>query len=110
MPLRALPRVVDDGNRAGIELGVVLEGVEPDLVPVRVVQLGQDPADAGPVHAGVLLDPGLDLEWLIDTSAILAAAETYLLITHLTGWDLDAYQNWLATTGARLAGAAEGNA
>ena len=34
---------------------LVLEGVEPDLVPVRVVQLGQDPADAGPVHPGVLL-------------------------------------------------------
>ena len=42
MPLRALPRVVDDGDR--------------------------------------LLDPAIDLEWLIDTSAILAAAETYLLI------------------------------
>ena len=41
--------------------------------------------------------------------SILAAAETYLLITRLTNWDLDAYQHWLATTGARLAGIAEGN-
>ena len=49
-----------------------------------------------------LLDPGVDLEWLIDTSSILAAAETYLLITRLTGWDLDTYQDWLATTGIRL--------
>ena len=33
----------------------------------------------------------------------LAAAETYLLITRLTGWDLDTYQHWLATICARLA-------
>jgi len=56
-----------------------------------------------------LLDPGLDLDWLIDTSTILDSAETYLLITRLTNWDLDAYQDWLATTGTRLAGIAEGN-
>ena len=56
-----------------------------------------------------LLDPGRDLQWLIDTSTILDAAETYLLITRLMGWDLDAYENWLATTGARLARIADGN-
>jgi AcrR family transcriptional regulator len=50
-----------------------------------------------------LLDPGVDLAWAIDTSTILGAAETYLLITRLTGWDLDAYQDWLVTTGTRLA-------
>ena len=49
-----------------------------------------------------LLDPGADLAWLIDTSTILGSAETYLLITRLTGWDLDAYQDWLVTTGIRL--------
>jgi hypothetical protein len=32
------------------------------------------------------------------TASVLAAAETYLLITRVTGWDLDAYQDWLATT------------
>ena len=52
-----------------------------------------------------LLDPGADLAWVIDTSSILAAAETYLLITRMTGWDLDAYQNWLVVTGTRLAAA-----
>jgi AcrR family transcriptional regulator len=55
-----------------------------------------------------LLDPGLDLEWLIDTTTILDAAETYLLITRLMRWDLDTYQDWLATTAARLARVAEG--
>jgi AcrR family transcriptional regulator len=49
-----------------------------------------------------LLDPAIDLDWLTDTSAIVAAAETYLLATRLTGWDLDAYQHWLATTCTRL--------
>jgi len=228
---------VNGGDLAGTGLGVVLAGVEADLVTVGVVQLGQDPADAGPVHPGVplaqrgqpvrelvdrvlvrhadgevvearggpgpggiepqaqprapvrvrqgdtqpvdvlgrdwaqaaltaptaaeriaasaavgrqimertgalfavaqqaaavepliagfwqqgreqsrhanavfwtrmaddgLLDPGIDLAWVIDTSSILAAAETYLLITRMTGWDLDAYQNWLVTTGIRL--------
>jgi hypothetical protein len=34
---------------------------------------------------------------------------TYLLITRLTGWDLDTYQGWLATTFARLARVADGN-
>jgi hypothetical protein len=56
-----------------------------------------------------LLDPGLDPQWLIDTSTILAAAETCLLITRLMGWDLDAYEDWLAATGARLARVADGN-
>jgi hypothetical protein len=56
-----------------------------------------------------LLDPGLNLQWLIDTSTILASAETYLLITRLMGWDLDAYQDWLAATGARLARVADEN-
>jgi hypothetical protein len=49
-----------------------------------------------------LLDPAVDLDWLTDTSTILAAAETYLLTTRLTGWDLDTYQHWLATTCTRL--------
>jgi len=50
-----------------------------------------------------LLGPAIDLAWLIDTTSILGAAETYLLITRLAGWDLDAYQDWLAATFTRLA-------
>ena len=49
-----------------------------------------------------LLDPAVNLAWLIDTSSILNSAETYLLITRMTGWDLDAYQDWLTVTSARL--------
>ena len=51
-----------------------------------------------------LLDPRVDLDWLIDTIIILAAAETYLLITRLTRWDLDTYQGWLATSFTRYPG------
>jgi len=49
-----------------------------------------------------LLDPGVDLAWVIDTASILGSAETYLVITRMLGWDLDEYENWLVTTTARL--------
>jgi hypothetical protein len=57
-----------------------------------------------------LLDPAIDLDWLIGTAALLAAAETYLLITRMTSWDLDTYQNWLAATFVRLSAPPTGNA
>jgi AcrR family transcriptional regulator len=50
-----------------------------------------------------LLDPDTDLDWLVDTTALLSAAETYLLITRMPGWDLDTYQDWLVTSMTRLA-------
>jgi AcrR family transcriptional regulator len=49
-----------------------------------------------------LLGPGADLTWLTDTTSILAAAETYLLITRTTGWNLDAYERWLIRTLSQL--------
>ena len=55
-----------------------------------------------------LLDPAADLAWLIDTASLLGAAETYLLVTRMTGWDLDTYQRWLAVTMTRLASSAAG--
>jgi AcrR family transcriptional regulator len=57
-----------------------------------------------------LLDPAVDLAWLIDTASLLTAAETYLLITHMTSWDLDTYQHWLAATLTRLSAPAAGSA
>ena len=56
---------------------------------------------SGPGQGG-LLGPAADLTWLIDTTSILAAAETYLLITRTTGWDLDAYERWLIRTFSQL--------
>jgi hypothetical protein len=49
-----------------------------------------------------LLAPGTDLPWLIDTTTVLIAAETYLLVTRMLGWDLDAYQEWLELSLTRL--------
>jgi AcrR family transcriptional regulator len=50
-----------------------------------------------------LLDPATDLSWLIDTTSLLAAADTYLLVTRMNGWDLDTYQDWITVTFTRLA-------
>jgi AcrR family transcriptional regulator len=50
-----------------------------------------------------LLDPAIDLAWLIDTTAVVVAAETYLLVTRMIGWNLDIYQSWLEVTLTRLA-------
>jgi len=49
-----------------------------------------------------LLPPGVDLTWLIDTATVIAAAETYLLVTRMLGWNLDAYQAWVAATWTRM--------
>jgi AcrR family transcriptional regulator len=49
-----------------------------------------------------LLPAGSDLAWLTDTASVISAAETYLLVTRMLGWDLDAYQAWLALTLTRL--------
>jgi AcrR family transcriptional regulator len=49
-----------------------------------------------------LLDQAIDLEWLIDTASLLGAAETYLLITRMTDWDLDGYELWLSRTWTSL--------
>jgi AcrR family transcriptional regulator len=49
-----------------------------------------------------LLPAGADLAWLIETASVLSAAETYLLVTRMHGWDLDAYQEWLGLTLTRL--------
>jgi hypothetical protein len=49
-----------------------------------------------------LLPARTDLAWLTDTASVLAAAETYLLVTRMFGWDLDAYEEWLHRTLTRL--------
>jgi AcrR family transcriptional regulator len=56
-----------------------------------------------------LLPPSVDLEWLRETTTVLALPETYLLIQKLqesTGWAGGTYRDWLITTWRRLAGAA----
>lgn len=50
-----------------------------------------------------LLKPPRDLDRITDTSSLLAAAETYLLITRMLGWNLDTYQAWLRATLTQIA-------
>lgn len=57
------------------------------------------------MHRDALLPPSIDLEWLTETATLVAHADTYLLIGTTTGWDIDAYREWLVTTWHRLAGA-----
>lgn len=49
-----------------------------------------------------LLPASIDLDWLVDTTVILSAAETRLIISRHLGWDREAYRAWLATTFRRL--------
>jgi AcrR family transcriptional regulator len=49
-----------------------------------------------------LLPARCDLAWLTDTATLLAQAETYLLVTKTTRWDITAYETWLRTTWTRL--------
>ena len=55
------------------------------------------------IHDDGFLPPSVDLEWLTETATLVAHAETYLLIGRTTGWDVDTYRDWLATTWHRLA-------
>jgi hypothetical protein len=57
-----------------------------------------------------LLKPSQGLDRIIDTSSLLAAAETYLLITRMLGWDLDTYQAWLRATLTQIAAGSISNA
>jgi AcrR family transcriptional regulator len=50
-----------------------------------------------------LLAAGADVEWLAETGALLAHADTYLLLGRTTRWDVDTYARWLHTTWSRLA-------
>ena len=63
--LGGLPWVVDAGDAVTWWLAVVRGGVEAHLVPVGVVQFGQDPADRREVHPGVRLaergEPGREV-------------------------------------------------
>lgn len=52
-----------------------------------------------------LLPAHVDLAWLAETAAVLAHADTYLLLVETTGWSVAEYQTWLATTWLRLASA-----
>lgn len=39
--------------------------------------------------------PAAEVDRVTDTASVLSAAETYLLVTRMLGWDLDTYETWL---------------
>ncbi|HEX3592727.1 MAG TPA: helix-turn-helix domain-containing protein [Pseudonocardiaceae bacterium] len=39
--------------------------------------------------------PPAEVDRVTDTASVLCAAETYLLVTRMLGWDLDTYETWL---------------
>jgi AcrR family transcriptional regulator len=54
-------------------------------------------------RADGLLQPDVDVEWVIATSSLLGAPETYLLMTRTLRWDLGAYRDWRYRTWLHLA-------
>ncbi|MGP4021907.1 TetR/AcrR family transcriptional regulator [Actinomadura sp. 3N407] len=95
--------------RAGDLLAVALEAAPAEPVLDQAAQAGREAtrdnmrlfwtraADDG------LLPDGGDIDWLTETSAILASAETYLHGTRMHHWSPDQYERWLVTTLTRLA-------
>lgn len=89
-------------------------------VVVNVYPYGRDGATEGLVAAHLpvllwfqadgLLPAGCDIDWLVDTAGLVGQAETYLLVTRTTRWDIPTYERWLVTTWTRLADAAGGEA
>jgi hypothetical protein len=97
-------------ERAGALFAVAQQAAAIEPLTDRRLLAARPPANAlrirrplEPHGRRCLVDPSIDVARLIDTTTILAAAETYLLINRLTGWDLDTYQDWLAATCITLA-------
>jgi AcrR family transcriptional regulator len=53
-----------------------------------------------------LLESNIDIDWLAVTGATLGQAETYLLLSKVVDWDVEAYRAWLQATWRRIAGLA----
>lgn len=50
-----------------------------------------------------LLHPGVDLDWVIATSALLGSADTYVLMTRILPWGVAEYRDWRHRTWWHLA-------
>lgn len=96
-------------ERAGGLIGMAQQAEAAEPVVARSAQQGRSATVAGirllweRMYADGLLHAGVDLEWVIDTSCLLGAAETYVLMTRTLSWDPDTYQAWLYRTCVHLA-------
>lgn len=91
-------------ERAGGLIAVAQQAAAAEPLIARSAQQGRSATMAAirllweRMHADGLLHAGVDLEWVIDTSSLLGAAETYVLMTRLLRWDPDTYQAWFYRT------------
>ncbi len=53
--------------------------------------------------ASGLISPAANVRWLADTTVVLSAAESRLLIARSFGWPREEYRNWIASTWHALA-------
>ena len=94
-------------SRAGPLLAVAqqAEGVEPTIA-ARAQAARADTQRVldrffRTMAADGLLDPGVDVDWLATTGALVGQAETYVVLSRTGG---DDYRRWLETTWRHLAG------
>ncbi len=83
------------------------EAAEPELA--EAAQAGRD-YTLGTVRmlweaaaADGLLDPGVDLDWLVATTGLLVGSDTYYSVQRMLAWDVEAYRTWLSRTLWQLA-------
>lgn len=55
------------------------------------------------LRADGLMHVDADLEWVVATSTLLGAAQTYVLMTQMLRWDPPTYREWLYRTWMQLA-------
>ena len=90
-----------------LEVAQQAAGVEPEIA--AAAQAGREDTRRtlldfwARAAADGLLPAGAALGWLGETAAVLAQADTYLLLRATTGWDLATYEHWLADSWRRLA-------
>jgi AcrR family transcriptional regulator len=82
-------------------------GEEPliaaDTQAAREETLRQGRAFWEKLYADGLMNPDVDLEWVVATSALLANAETYVHMTLTLRWTRDEYERWRYRTWRHLA-------
>lgn len=97
------------------ELFVVAQeaaAVEPALAELvalgRAQSLEADREFWGRARDDGLLDPTLDLDWIVVTASVVDSAETYVRLQRQHGWSLDEYATWLTRTLIALAASGSG--
>lgn len=91
-------------ERSGPLLGVAQQAAATEPLIAAAAQAGRDETrrTLGEFWRHLaddeLLPPGCDLAWLTETGSLLAQAETYLLLTKTTTWNLAEFQAWLERT------------